>query len=199
MMSWNKIGTQSSHSGNRPMIEGFTPKTTVEANMADRDVFGERIQRDRLPSGLPPMFGILLAVMWWPRGYFWWSSSSPTKGSGLTKRPGVVQPIGSPSQQSLSALTGAATTRGFASQWEGSCQTPRRRAAPAIQPPGTWSPGNEFSRPGSRKRHEKPSSNSIRGFRGRVYRTRVCWPRINYCEKVGKVWNDADKKCVEKQ
>jgi hypothetical protein len=45
------------------MIEGFTPKTTVEANMADRDVLGERIQRDRLPSGLPPMFGILLAVI----------------------------------------------------------------------------------------------------------------------------------------
>jgi hypothetical protein len=101
MMSWNKIGTQSSHSGNRPMIEGFTPKTTVEANMADRDVFGERIQRDRLPSGLPPMFGILLAVMWWPRGYFWWSSSSPTKGrlprigthQAPRRRPANRQPV----------------------------------------------------------------------------------------------------------
>ena len=31
--------------------------------MADRDVFGERIRRDRLPSGLRPIFGILLAVI----------------------------------------------------------------------------------------------------------------------------------------
>jgi hypothetical protein len=31
--------------------------------MGDRDVFGERIKRDRLPSGLPPIFGIVLAVI----------------------------------------------------------------------------------------------------------------------------------------
>ena len=31
--------------------------------MANRDVFGERIHRDRLPSGIRPIIGILLAVI----------------------------------------------------------------------------------------------------------------------------------------
>ena len=31
--------------------------------MADRDVYGERIYRDRLPSGVRPIVGILLAVI----------------------------------------------------------------------------------------------------------------------------------------
>jgi type VI protein secretion system component VasF len=44
-------------------MRGFLRQTIVEAKMADRDVFGERIRRDRLPSGLRPIFGILLAVI----------------------------------------------------------------------------------------------------------------------------------------
>ena len=59
----NENGTESRFAGTARQGLGFKSQTTVEAKMADRDVYGERIHRDRLPSGMRPIFGILLAVL----------------------------------------------------------------------------------------------------------------------------------------